>query len=185
MSIPNSSHSLLFSKTCFLSTKLTNGPIAYKLWYSIRTDFPLSPGIFISFSQPMVQFAQWADETFSSRCNDSPEIFSAYSCDPSLKFAVGKTFKRLKMDIFAIVPIFLYFSVANPRLFLAISPLIFRIAFGSETSIVLRPIKEMALTLLDPITAPAPVRPAWRPPSLLMLANLTKFSPAGPIQAIL
>ena len=41
----------------------------------------------------------------------------------------------------------------------------------------------MALRFFDPITAPGPVRPAWRPPSLLMLANLTSFSPAGPMQA--
>ena len=42
----------------------------------------------------------------------------------------------------------------------------------------------MAFIFLDPITAPFPVRPACRPPSLLMLANLTIFSPAGPMQAI-
>ena len=41
----------------------------------------------------------------------------------------------------------------------------------------------MAFRFFDPMTAPGPVRPACLPPSLLMLANLTRFSPAGPMQA--
>src|SRR5262249_62285841 len=39
-----------------------------------------------------------------------------------------------------------------------------------------------ALRFFPPMTAPPPPRPAWRP-SLLMVANRTRFSPAWPIAA--
>ena len=42
----------------------------------------------------------------------------------------------------------------------------------------------IAFKFFEPITAPGPVRAACLPPSLVILANFTKFSPAGPIQAI-
>ena len=40
----------------------------------------------------------------------------------------------------------------------------------------------MAFRFFDPITAPTPPRPAWRP-SLLMVAKRTRFSPALPMDA--
>ena len=45
------------------------------------------------------------------------------------------------------------------------------------------PLTAIALRFFDPITAPGPVRAACRPPSFVMLAKRTRFSPAGPMQA--
>ena len=47
------------------------------------------------------------------------------------------------------------------------------------------PRRAMAFKFLEPMTAPGPQRPAWRPPSLAMLAYFTRFSPAGPMLATL
>ena len=46
------------------------------------------------------------------------------------------------------------------------------------------PLTTIAFRFLEPQTAPSPVRPAARPPSLIIAENLTKFSPACPIHAI-
>ncbi len=55
---------------------------------------------------------------------------------------------------------------------------------GCATGTGVSPTETMALRFLLPITAPSPIRPAARPLSDIMLANLTKFSPAGPITRV-
>ena len=87
--------------------------------------------------------------------------------------------------MFAIVPVVRYFSVAGPRLRADRSLPTRSNCSRSKTGAGLRPLTAMAFRFFDPITAPVPVRPACLPPSLAMLANLTPFSPAGPMQATL
>ena len=55
----------------------------------------------------------------------------------------------------------------------------------SITSILSEPLTTMAFRFLLPITAPTPVLPAALALSLIIAANLTSFSPAGPMQATL
>ena len=45
------------------------------------------------------------------------------------------------------------------------------------------PLTAIAFRFFDPITAPGPVRAACRPPSFVMLAYRTRFSPARPMHA--
>ena len=116
---------------------------------------------------------------------DSPENSSMFLIEPLRKFNDGRLPSLLKTAVFAIVPMFLYFSVAFPILFLLNTFLLARNASSSAESTTDEPRNEIAFNFLDPITAPVPVRPACRPPSLLMVAKRTRFSPAGPMQAIL
>ena len=58
-------------------------------------------------------------------------------------------------------------------------------ASGSASGILCVPRTTMAFRFFAPITAPPPPRPACRCGSQSMLANFTRCSPAGPMQAIL
>ena len=53
---------------------------------------------------------------------------------------------------------------------------------GCATDVSRSPHRAIAFRFFDPITAPTPPRPAWRP-SLLIVAKRTRFSPAVPMDA--
>ena len=55
---------------------------------------------------------------------------------------------------------------------------------GSASSGVASPTARIALTRLEPITAPRPLRPAARPLSLMMQESRSQRSPAGPMLAL-
>ena len=101
----------------------------------------------------------------------------------SEKLLVGSISNLFNNDIFIVVPVVLYFSVLSPRLFLDKFFLISLIFFGSDIEMFISPPTAIALIFFDPITAPTPVLAAILPPSFFIPANLTKFSPAGPIVA--
>ena len=165
------------------------GPRAKRLSYSMRT--PSLPLPFLPLpsrdtrirSQPMVQLAQPALRCRWLRCSSSPLTCSAPSKVDSRKLRVGSVPSRLNTATLAMVPRLRYFSVAAPRLRRLNSRPKLRTFSGSATSTGWRPLIATASRFLAPITAPKPQRPACRPPSLLMEANLTCASPAGPIQA--
>ena len=92
---------------------------------------------------------------------------------------------RLNTETLARVPRVRYFSVAGPRLRRVRSRPISFSRSGSKAGTVCVPRTAMALRFFEPMTAPGPVRPACLPPSLLMLAKRTRFSPAGPMHATL
>ena len=91
----------------------------------------------------------------------------------------------MKTDTLASVPSVRYFSVAGPRLRRVRSRPISFSRSASNVGTACVPRTAIAFRFFDPMTAPGPVRPACLPPSLLMLAKRTRFSPAGPMQATL
>jgi hypothetical protein len=99
------------------------------------------------------------------------------------KFRVGSVPSRLKVSRLLTVPSSRYFSVAGPN-DRCESCLLYRISSsGRANSTCLSPRTAMAFKFFEPITAPLPPRPAWRP-SCDTVANRTRFSPAGPMAAI-
>ena len=56
---------------------------------------------------------------------------------------------------------------------------------GSATRTPCVPRTTMALSCLEPMTAPTPERPAARPMSFITALILTRFSPAGPMHMTL
>ena len=151
----------------------TSGPSANALSYSTRAERPSL--VFMIRSQPIEHEAH--DSRTAARSSSASVIVSVPKLRP------GSAERALNVSRFESVPMPRYFAVAGPnerarRSFAAAST-----APGSATGHFAVARTAIAFSRLDPITAPSPPRPAWRP-SCDTVAKRTSFSPAGPIAAM-
>jgi hypothetical protein len=99
------------------------------------------------------------------------------------KLRVGSVPSRLNTDTFATVPMPRYLSVSDPTLRRRRTSAIRATSRGCAIEVSTSPRTTIAFRFFEPITAPDPPRPAWRP-SLLIVAKRTSRSPATPIAAM-
>jgi hypothetical protein len=172
VSTPSSSASAVAASTASGSSTPTSGPSAKALSYSTRASLP-SLVVRIR-SQPIEHDAQLSRTAArSSSCS----VLVA-----PVKLRPGRAESALKESRFASVPSPRYFSVAGPKERARRSLAAASTACGSATAHFVPARTATALSRLEPITAPSPPRPAWRP-SCETVAKRTSRSPAGPIAA--
>ncbi len=172
VSTPSSSASSTAASTASASPMPTSGPSANALSYSTRAEPPLF--VFMMRSQPIEHEAQ--ESRTAARSSSTSGVVSAPKLWP------GSAESALNVRRFESVPASRYLAVAGPnerarRSFAAAST-----AAGSCTGARRCARTATALSSLDPITAPRPPRPAWRP-SCDTVAKRTSCSPAGPMAA--
>ena len=180
LSSPYASQSRAASSTASGSSMPHSGPRAKSVSYSMRCSLPDSD--LNSRSQRMVQEAHPCRrlKLFSVRL--SPLRPSAPAKVGCWKLRVGRAPSRSNTARFATVPISRYLAVCSPKLRCRRAAAAAATPSGSATETRALPDNATALRFLEPMTAPTPPRPACRP-SLLMVANRTRFSPAVPTAA--
>src|SRR5580693_3008634 len=93
----------------------------------------------------------------------SAPSFGASSNRAALKLRVGSVEIALNASRFAIVPSSRYLAVAAPNDRVRRSLAALRTAAGSAEATLVPGRTRIALHSFEPITAPSPPRPAWRP----------------------
>ena len=159
-------------------------PRAQMLSYSGPSVTP-SAGCLLTLPHPIGQekHGLFSTRYFSARA--SPLCSYAYLNTPVWKLFVGyRPFSFIMLTRTA-VP---YFGRPSPVMEFSLSFLIFSfttsrnfVSFATFT--FCDPLTTTALRFFDPMTAPTPLLPAALCSLFIMLANLTSFSPAGPIHA--
>ncbi len=170
--MPSSSARALAFSTSSASSIPTSGPSANALSYSTRAERPSL--VFRIRSQPIEHDAH--ESRTAARSSSASVAVSVPKLRP------GSAEIALNVSRFASVPRPRYLAVAGPnervrRSFAAAST-----ALASATAHLCVARTATAFSRFDPITAPSPPRPAWRP-SCETVAKRTSRSPAGPIAA--
>src|SRR4051812_948898 len=133
-------------------------------------------------SQPMGHDAQLSRAMPRASARSSAARRGASVNVDSWKLRVGSVEIALNARRFASVPSSRYFAVAGPNERDRRSRAASSTARGSADATFVAGRTATALSSFEPSTAPSPPRPAWRP-SCETVAYLTRFSPAGPIDA--
>src|SRR5919202_1636630 len=133
-------------------------------------------------SQPIEHEAQLSRAMPRASARSSAARRGASSNVAAWKLRVGSVAIALNASRLASVPSSRYFAVAGPNERVRRSRAASSTARGSCDGTLVAGLTATALSSLAPSTAPSPPRPAWRP-SWETVAYLTRFSPAGPIDA--
>ena len=172
VSTPSSSASATASSTASGSPMPTSGPSANALSYSTRAEPPLL--VRRIRSQPIEHDAQ--ESRTAARSSSASSVVSAPKLWP------GSAESALKASRLESVPASRYLAVAGPKERARSALEAASTAGASWTGARRWARTATAFRRLEPITAPSPPRPAWRP-SCETVAKRTSCSPAGPIAA--